>query len=175
MTQCHYHRSREWTCPHCQQTNLSLLPDPPAHSHSFTLGSAPGDISDLITRASRGVPIGASPDVDTTPATELREDMTTSLVTTPTLPNPPTASQVTVFQSPEVARESTTTSEEQSAPVAVATPESTTLPPSVPATVTQNTRRHTARSSSHKPPVLLDTAICILLVLLFAMICRRVV
>lgn len=35
--------------------------------------------------------------------------------------------------------------------------------------------RGTTNRGSQKPPVLLDTAICILLVLLFAIICRRVV
>lgn len=27
-------RSRNWTCPHCNRSNLELLPDPPAKSES---------------------------------------------------------------------------------------------------------------------------------------------
>jgi ubiquitin-conjugating enzyme E2 J1 len=44
-------------------------------------------------------------------------------------------------------------------------------------TVFRSRRSHGTTNSrgSQKPPVLLDTAICILLVLLFAIICRRVV
>lgn len=37
------------------------------------------------------------------------------------------------------------------------------------------TREPEPRQSSKKPHILLDTAICILLVLLFAIICRRIV
>jgi ubiquitin-conjugating enzyme E2 J1 len=86
-----YPSSRDWTCPHCRQTNLELLPDPP-----------------------RDVP------KEWEPGNTLKPD-----------------------EHVNAARE-------------------------VPATVE-------TRESSKKPHLLLDTSICILLVLLFAIICRRVV
>jgi ubiquitin-conjugating enzyme E2 J1 len=161
--------SREWTCPHCQQTNLSLLPDPP--SQSSPESSVPTTISGPVATVLSEEPVDASPTVDTPTATEPREDVTPIIAS----PIPSTASQAQAVHSPVAIQEATTASEEPSAPVQVAASEPTTLPPSVPAVVTQNTPRHAAHSSSQKPPVLLDTAICILLVLLFAIICRRVV
>lgn len=44
-----------------------------------------------------------------------------------------------------------------------------------PATPIPNVQLRPTQRSAHKPPILLDTAICILLVLLFAIICRRMV
>lgn len=96
--------SRDWTCPHCQQTNLELLPDPP----------------DLEDEKKWG------------------------------------AGNILGSHENESADSSITEAEH------------------VPTTFFE-TREQEPRQSSKKPHILLDSAICILLVLLFAIICRRVV
>ena len=107
-------RSRDWTCPHCQQTNLELLPDPPSREEEKKWGA--------------GNTLGSMPDEN--------------------------ESQVTADDS------SATTREAEHVPTE--------------ATVVE-AREQEPRQSSKKPHILLDTAICILLVLLFAIICRRIV
>jgi ubiquitin-conjugating enzyme E2 J1 len=111
-------RSRDWTCPHCQQTNLELLPDPPSREKEADQ-----------KKWGAGKTLGSHEN----------------------------GSQVTADDA------STTTTEAEHVPTR--TTEATVV----------ETREPEPRQSSKKPHILLDTAICILLVLLFAIICRRIV
>ena len=122
-------RSRNWICPHCQQTNLELLPDPPSREEEDQKKWGPGNIL---------------------------------------------GSQVTAGDSSATSTQSTNGSQ-----VTDSSTQSTTEAEHVSSTTTEatffETREQEPRQSSKKPHILLDTAICILLVLLFAIICRRIV
>ena len=119
-------RSRDWTCPHCQQTNLELLPDPPsreeeADQKKWGAGNILGS----------QMPLG-------------------------------NGSQVAVDGLSATSTPSTTETEHVSTR---STTEATFV----------ETREQEPRQSNKKPHILLDSMICILLVLLFAIICRRIV
>lgn len=123
-------RSKEWVCPHCQQPNLELLPDPSPESEAST--SAKNLESPEV---SNNVPERAQP-------------LNVAIDQPPALESSPTASPRGVND----------------------TKERTVVPTLRTSVVLEPSRR-----SSHKPPLLLDTAICVLLVLVFGIICRRMV
>ncbi|KAJ6547351.1 ubiquitin-conjugating enzyme/RWD-like protein [Mycena capillaripes] len=108
--------SRSWVCPHCRESNLSLLPDPVS---GRTLGAAPQE-----TAAPTAAPVftsASNPDADLAAAA-------------PPAPN----SDTSVDLNPR--------------------PQVQVSPPSV--------RRQ-------RPPILLDTAICVILVLVCGIVFRR--
>ncbi|KDR73454.1 hypothetical protein GALMADRAFT_610838 [Galerina marginata CBS 339.88] len=192
--------SKEWTCPHCKQTNLELLPDPPAPTNTGrTLGE-----SDTMS----GTEEGSNPPPDNTAATAAATaainrqtsavvNADRNIIAPPTL----TAAQQDEMQAmaralhdrldtlrsqsagrqsenalPPVSQAAGGTIMDSDTPVrllAVPLPAAVEAA-STPASV-QEVREPVRVRSSQKPPVLLDTAICILLVLLFAIICRRIV
>jgi len=134
--------SREWVCPHCQQTNLDMLPDP------TDINSTLNDISDPAS----------PPPVKTNESVIVEEIPTTT-------PSPlPTSSRVEAGGAMDTAGPQGSDSGPATFVNVVDTPAGRAQP------LVVNMRR-----SSLKPPMLLDTAICILLVLLFAIICRRMV
>ena len=106
-------RSRDWTCPHCQQTNLELLPDPPIREE------------EAEKKWGAGNTLGSHE--------EVTADDSSATATEEHVPTRTTEASIVETREPE------------------------------------------PRQSSKKPHILLDTAICILLVLLFAIICRRIV
>jgi ubiquitin-conjugating enzyme E2 J1 len=115
-------RSRDWTCPHCQQTNLELLPDPPSREEEADQKKwGAGNILGSQIPHENGPQVTA--DDSSAPSTAEAEDVSS------------TTTEATFFE----------------------------------------TREQEPRQSSKKPHILLDSAICILLVLLFAIICRRIV
>ncbi|KAF8737691.1 hypothetical protein AX14_012462 [Amanita brunnescens Koide BX004] len=132
--------SRDWTCPHCQQSNIELLPDPPQVTENASEITSEVDI-----------PPPSPATVDTTSSNvDLRSE-------TPTASATPSTTTISACTS-EPSRG--TTNVEYLARSNSATRD----------VGTSTLRRH-----GHKPPVLLDAAICILLVSLFAIICRRMV
>jgi len=173
--------SRDWTCPHCKQTNLDLLPDPSASPDQPEKGDT--------------VVSGAVTSDSTEPKSNSTDSMAAEVPTTTTdtsnltaIIQPPTA---LTLASPGGLHPGSGLSAGQPSPVMhVSSPVPRTedaldrplSPPALPQTA-RPTRNETptssqaqgTRRSSVKPPVLLDAAICILLVLLFAIICRRVV
>ncbi|KAF8803545.1 UBC-like protein [Phlegmacium glaucopus] len=125
--------SRDWTCPHCQQTNLELLPDPPSREEEA--GQKKWGIGNVLGSQMPDEQL-VVPDVGPAEVSSATSKSTVSgsaehLSTRPT-------TEVTIPETPR-------------------------------------SRVQEPRQSSKKPPMLLDTAICILLVLLFAIICRRIV
>jgi len=143
------HLSQEWVCPKCRQTNLECLPDP-AQQAASTLNQ-PEHLRGL-SRA---------------------DDRAEAPVVRPESPSP--------------------TGPERSSPLELSTlgmltpdpPVSSTPEPKIPITQDQESlltsRTEASRGStqalhhrSHRPPLLLDTAICVLVVLAVALLCRRV-
>jgi len=135
--------SRGWTCPHCQQSNVGLLPDPPRTTEN------PPEIT-----SEGNLPPSSLAALITTPSDEDARSET------------PTASSTTSSSgdhSGAADEEATPTNMEYLAR------------PSEQDAATRDAQLSSLRRRGHKPPVLLDAAICILLVLLFAIICRRMV
>ena len=142
-----YDRSRGWTCPHCQQSNIGLLPDPTENLPEVaTEGNLP--------RSSLGALLTTSSDEDAGSETPTASAATTSTITM-------TSSSGDQFRAAD--QEATRTNVEYLAR------------PSEQDAATRDAQLSSLRRHGHKPPVLLDAAICILLVLLFAIICRRMV
>jgi len=165
--------SRDWMCPHCQQTNLALLPDPP-----LTTDQEQGDtaleravtstteFSALSTEAIANSTNSSPSEAEARGKQTLPSARTDGLSELPTQPdNLSRTIPISAHLNADHNTSSTPTNSENA--TRVGTP-----------LVTQESRRSTRSrnlSRTQKPPVLLDTAICILLVLLFAIICRRMV
>ncbi|KAN0141317.1 UBC-like protein [Lactarius tabidus] len=164
--------SRNWVCPRCNQSNLQSLPDPPS----------PNDVASA-----------SDPAPPATTSTEDKTSAETGASGVPTPIAPPAEVDVTEVRSPEVeapvpvriatASDSTGRETEGAANGTTTATTTTTSPTSSPhpsasragsaTSSLRPTRTHTT-ATSVRPPMLLDTAICVLLVLVFALLCRRV-
>lgn len=141
-------RSREWVCPKCQQTNLESLPDPPQHA-------TPG-LSDSATLRgpSRAQDQFEPPVLQSLLPTTPQRSCSGSETNTPDL-DPAARSRPVAGLAPSI-------TEERESPI--------------PSRIEANRGSLPAiRRRSHRPPFLLDTAICVLLVLVVALFLRRVV
>jgi len=173
--------SREWTCPICETTNLDLLPDPPVQDRAGTT-SFVGEPHYLSSQPDAHIhtlsphPVAnASPSSQTPPP-----DAQISNTTSESKVNSSSAEETTEGTVPgrQVSASGAAFSGTQSinsdppnfasrSPL-VQTP----LTPS-PTPIVQNMAR--SHQSSQKPPLLLDSAICVLVVVVFTIICRRIV
>lgn len=162
-------RSREWTCPHCKQTNLECLPDPqdssaPSSDSTPSPASTPDCVAKPLTPVSE----------PTVPISFISEkDVPDDAI--PSLPLPQAIEPPVKVYSPTPTR--------PIIPVSIVTPRAPGTPISrSPSVRTENSdivpmsqdRSVLVRRGPRKPPIVLDTAICILLVLVFALICRRI-
>src|SRR6266511_1105400 len=173
----HITRSRNWTCSHCQQTNLALLPDPPTPT-----STSKEEVEPELIPTKEPVPSTNSSNPDFTASTmppivaENHEADPTypSLTSTPDIRNSELLSHSAGQQG---ARITPIPSSHQQSDVNIeALHESVTKSETSTNQAPRRSAHIRSRSTrSQKPPVLLDTAICILLVLLFAVICRRMV
>ncbi len=129
-------------CPHCQQSNLEILPDPPSTSDS-------PDVTPPEPTIVRETPPEAPP----APEEPVEDE---NQVEPPSVdPTPPSSGAVQPQQdlAPELPAES---------------------PP--PNTSQQSRGRiQVPVSPSRRPPLILDTAIGFLLVLVFALLCRKMI
>lgn len=146
-------RSREWKCPCCKQTNLELLPDVP-RGESLSVCPSPSipptqPPTPIIPRSSHGPRQSSESSIGTS---SNDQDVTIHTVH-PSLPPTRTHSTMSL--------DSLASREEPAHPHAVHL-----------ASVAKTPVGGTTRA--HRPPLLLDTAICVLLVLTFALVCRRV-
>ncbi|KAF8841189.1 UBC-like protein [Paxillus ammoniavirescens] len=138
--------SREWVCPKCQQTNLGCLPDPTPQAAS-TLNQ-PEELRGLSRAADQVEPPVIPP-----------------ITPPPTAPDHSSAPETSTFGmfgfDPSVSRPEIPIGQGQDSPVASHT----------------EAIRGSLQSlhhRSHRSPLLLDTVICVLLVLVVALLCRRV-
>ncbi|KAI0340613.1 UBC-like protein [Trametopsis cervina] len=156
--------SRDWVCPTCQKANHECLPDPPEDDAS----SSAFKVLDAATATT----IADPPE----PAFPRTAAMSPPIIA-PRPMRPIDAASIIIPASPS--RPSTPLP-----PVAATLPDellhdaSPAPPPSM-----QSSRAHTpllerpavvVRRSNPRPPILLDTAICVLLVSVFALVCRRI-
>ena len=144
-----FDRSRGWTCPHCQQSNIGLLPDPPQTTENLPEVTSEGNLPQSSFAAL----------ITTSSGEDVGSETSTASATTSTL----TITSSSSDQSRAADKEPTRTNVEYM------------TRPSEQDGATRGAQLSSLRRHGHKPPVLLDAAICILLVLLFAIICRRMV
>lgn len=162
--------SRDWVCTRCSHSNLQSLPDPPPpnDSASSSASASPPTTTEEKTPAeadASGVPTFA-------PAEEV------DVTVTPVVRSPEV--ELPVHVQTATSSDSNADRETEAAANGATTTSSTTSPAS-----SASRGGHQSASSLHqtrtrtmtttvRPPMLLDTAICVLLVLVFALLCRRV-
>ncbi|KAG9318411.1 UBC-like protein [Chiua virens] len=140
--------SREWVCPKCQQTNLECLPDPPQNTPSSLNESAA--LRGLPRALDQSVPPVLQPSPTPQPAAPERSSRPETSSSDPdrvgpsTLATEPGPATIQARESPATAH----TEAIRGSPLPV----------------------HCSRRS----PLLLDTAICVLVVLVIALLFRRV-
>ncbi|OCH95634.1 UBC-like protein [Obba rivulosa] len=173
--------SREWVCPQCNQSNLEILPDPPSAGASSANACTPTDNQD--SEPTNHAPMLATTahstgDVMTAPASTHEHSHEQP-------PSAPAPSPVTVVSSVQVVAPIPT--RPRASPPVLSHRSPSPLAPQSKARTSNEGAGNASRPASAaqpsiavalsvppRPPVLLDTAICVLLVLMFALICRRI-
>ncbi|KAF8633742.1 hypothetical protein AX17_004398 [Amanita inopinata Kibby_2008] len=157
--------SREWVCPHCQQSNLDLLPDP-VHKSEDALAtvSETQSLSSVSAISIVAPPTATLSSVNRSESEERKPVLSHELSDA----NSPSrlANTSNSFDHDEPSSQTT---------ASTSSPNRIEPRPKLDEQIRRIGQQDGVRSSGHKPPLLLDTAICILLVLLFAIICRRMV
>ncbi|KAI0831078.1 UBC-like protein [Trametes gibbosa] len=193
--------SRDWVCPRCNTCNLEHLPDPPevgasTNSISPGLGSAISTEKLIGDAPSNGVVEANSTSIDTPSAIQLTEEAQQAVsVSEPTPPPAPvSALEPTIISRPIPLVAPRPTRPGVRAPIFTQTftPSRTPAPapaptPSQPSQSSQSSQPATRegtpqpalaavlrQTTPRRPPIILDTAICVTLVLLFALVCRRI-
>ncbi|KAF8232371.1 UBC-like protein [Tricholoma matsutake] len=139
--------SREWVCPHCQQPNSQLLPDP--------ADIAPETRHENLTSESTDVPQPSSLPSDSELSSEKTVTQDVSL-STESLPPPLRAAANDLAESQPATRSIDS------------------IIPSAAITHSERVASGMIRST-RKPPLVLDTIICVLLAMVVAMIWRRII
>ncbi|KZP20826.1 UBC-like protein [Athelia psychrophila] len=156
--------SREWICPHCQQTNLDALPDPAAAgdpSSSCVVAAAPASVN-TATADSLSIP-----QLDST------EDDATSLIDTGAVDTPRSGPPTPEMEEDREAEDPPTaagTTQSQNARSESAS-EISNLPHPVP----HDHSRILLNPTTTRSVRTVDSAIGVLLVLAVALVCRRLV
>ncbi|RDX48364.1 UBC-like protein [Lentinus brumalis] len=168
--------SREWVCPRCNTSNREHLPDPPASDGSASSSSSSENSStDNSTATSSPAPLTTDPTPSDTPL---------ALAPQPPEPVPqpqPVQEAITIRRAiPLIAPKPTRPHTHASLVSQSFTPPRTpdqSQPATQPATrdgTPQPALVAAVRATARRPPILLDTAICVLLVLMFALVARRI-
>ncbi|CCM02885.1 uncharacterized protein FIBRA_04999 [Fibroporia radiculosa] len=175
--------SRDWVCPTCQRTNLGCLPDPPTAATSLSNPDTPvaADISVSQPIASVPAPVISADSISSPPASSQLSaaDIPSSspgapttrsipahsiplIAPIPTRPSPPAPILIDRIPTPPVEEVRPSSAKPETSHPAPQPPADL---PALAAAITQSSRR---------PPVVLDTAICVLLVLAIALLAKRV-
>jgi ubiquitin-conjugating enzyme E2 J1 len=160
-------RSRDWVCQRCNRSNLECLPDPAQANDASTSGP----VSEAKTSSEAEV-IPTPGDAEVVPPQPPKSEVSVSEQEA----NPGGADGASRSGSDD-----TTSGDKTTMTTVVASSHSSASSAPTPSQNISNV--HGARQAvpvsfrpSHtaRPPMLLDTAICVLLVLVFALLCRRV-
>ncbi|KAI0721553.1 ubiquitin-conjugating enzyme/RWD-like protein [Cerioporus squamosus] len=169
--------SREWVCPRCNMSNLEHLPDPPAsESSASSSSSSESSSTDNSTTSSSPVPVTVDPTPSDTPLALAPQPPE------PVVPQPqPVQEAITIRRAiPLIAPKPTRPHAHASIVSRSFSPPRTpdqSQPATQPATrdgTPQPALVAAVRATPRRPPILLDTAICVLLVLMFALVARRI-
>lgn len=170
-----FRRSREWTCPRCHSTNLEHLPDPPPSDGSASSSSSETSSTDTSTSAPSPAPASESSDnvvvtIEAPPEASAAPEENGQYQAQEPPPQMPVVHRPIPLIAPKPTRPHTQASIVTQSYTPPRTPDTQpasrrdTPQPALVAAVRQTPRR---------PPVLLDTAICVILVLMFALVARR--
>ncbi|KAI0708965.1 ubiquitin-conjugating enzyme/RWD-like protein [Earliella scabrosa] len=168
--------SRDWVCPRCKRANIEHLPDPPASESSSSEDSSSSAANSTTTPSPAPAP--APPIL--VPSEAIPQD-------TPK-PSPSQAAEDVLLQVPKpeapiIHRPIPLVAPKPTRPHAHASIVTQSFtPPRVPTPEQPATRDQTpqpalvaaVRQTPPRPPILLDTVICVLLVLMFALVARRI-
>jgi len=179
--------SREWVCPRCARSNIDSLPDPPVVVPASAPEQTPLEggqtqeptLIPATTATPPAKPAEEPAREAPAPATTAHEPAPTAAPQTSPSADLDSASTRSVYDSssPTPSPSSLFVSASTSSLVAVASGVERVR--GAPAVTMQEPHRTTtsvppASRKAPRPPVLLDTAICVLLVLVFALICKRI-
>ncbi|ESK92990.1 ubiquitin-conjugating enzyme e2 [Moniliophthora roreri MCA 2997] len=154
--------SRAWCCPTCQQTNLELLPDP-VTSDNTKSSSQPADSGPAPT----GTESSPLPQSDVSAARQTTRDAERNAIDPDVSPSPVSPQQPAPPRTEEVGAQP-----DIQGPQPSPTSRPTNLAPS--ASPRARPVAYQAATPTSRPPLMLDTAIGVILVLVFALICRRI-
>ena len=148
------HRSREWVCPHCREKNVTILPDPTDETCSSNVEVGGGGLNIASPQPKDSVSDGQNSLYVTRTAGVLLPSHhppdTDGIPPSSPAPSSPTAPQTSPADIPSM----------HESPVIV---------------LEQVAQTKAPVAAIHRLPLLLDTAICVLLVLVVALICRRII
>ncbi|KAI0933907.1 hypothetical protein AcV5_005925 [Taiwanofungus camphoratus] len=168
--------SRDWVCPRCNQTNLECLPDPRAVEAGSSALDAPHPEPTVTT-------LTPTPSTESASAIRSSNKETSANVHHLTPPNPsettPACSSVPLF-TPTPTRPGVPPSilKRHSGSSPARDSKSRALPETEPRSHFEQQEdlpilAAAISQTPHRPPVLLDTAICVVLVVTFALVVRR--
>jgi ubiquitin-conjugating enzyme E2 J1 len=160
-------RSRDWVCQRCNRSNLECLPDPAQPDDATTSGS----VSEAKTSSEAEVVLTPA-EAEVVPPQPPESEASVSEREA----NPGGADGASRSESDDTTSDDKTTT---TSIVASSHSSASSAPtPSLNISDVRGARQAVPASfrPSHtaRPPMLLDTAICVLLVLVFALLCRRV-
>ncbi|KAI9457746.1 UBC-like protein [Lactarius psammicola] len=164
--------SRDWVCPRCNQSNIQSLPDPPQPNDSVSASASASPSTTTTTEEKTSAEADAS-GVPTPAPAEAVDVTVTPVVRSPEVESPTPIPMRTATQSDDAGRETEVAANgvTSSSSPASAYRGGHQVGPAAPS-LHHQTRTHA--TTTVRPPMLLDTAICVLLVLVFALLCRRV-
>jgi ubiquitin-conjugating enzyme E2 J1 len=158
-------RSRDWVCARCNRTNLECLPNPDASTSGSVSEAKTSSEAEVVPTPAEGEVVPPQPPVSEAPVSEREENTGGADDASRSGSNDTTSDDRTTTTSVVASSHSSASSPPTPSQNISDVPGARQAVP-VPASFRPS---HTAR-----PPMLLDTAICVLLVLVFALLCRRV-
>ncbi|KAI0797786.1 ubiquitin-conjugating enzyme/RWD-like protein [Abortiporus biennis] len=172
--------SREWTCPRCNKSNLECLPDPEPSSAENSAEEHNGNVTDASQ--STETPLAESVSNKSQPESKEASNIATP-IPAPNTPSPSTPVSIEVSTPP--VRVFAPTPNRPIVPVSIVSSRTPSTPESRSTSTPTSSEQTRLRGSPAphsvliprsppRPPIVLDTVICILLVLVFALVCRRI-
>ncbi|KAI0747908.1 UBC-like protein [Daedaleopsis nitida] len=163
--------SRDWVCPRCNRSNLEHLPDPPTSESSPSSDGTSTASTDDSTSTSSPAPAKPEATLSDTPAIPQPHFIEDAVQISSLKPESPVIHRPIPLIAPKPTRPNSHASLVTQSFSPPRTPDlpvtrDQTPQPALVAAVRQTTPR--------RPPILLDTAICVLLVLTFALVARRI-
>ncbi|KAK7693234.1 hypothetical protein QCA50_002800 [Cerrena zonata] len=196
--------SRQWVCPTCNKPNLECLPDPESKPHQHSEGVQAGstsepnietDISNAATDVLGTVSASTPSDANNSnqpmaepspPVPAIQQPVTPPLKVVAPTPQRPSIPSPLIIAPPRISTPPPTSANSDDDEVDPARPAALDIKvPGAPRRrqVPEQTQIQTQTAvrppiiihkSTPRPPIILDTAICVMLVLVFGLVCRRI-
>ncbi|KAH9967885.1 ubiquitin-conjugating enzyme/RWD-like protein [Russula dissimulans] len=164
--------SRDWICTRCNRSNLECLPDPPQPNDTSASGSA-SEVKSSSETDAVPTPVQAEAEVVSSESQPVESHASVSGPESAPDSSDSTGGTGTTRSESDVKFLRAASSSLAPSPAGASTPLSGARgPPSRQAGTAPFYSSHAP--ATVRPPMLLDTAICVLLVLVFALLCRRI-